>query len=124
MCNVSRKTIKTLMKTNCVLFGRTAGQEEFKDAEGKPLKRFPHISSAPHTPLSTCLARSADIPVRSNGLCGERATNRPRLAFGSCCGQECPRSAKQVPESFRGFPSFFVRLRAFLNSHWTFNTFS
>src|SRR5260370_39733677 len=43
-----------------------------------------------------CLARSADIPVRSNGLCGERATNRPRLAFGSCCGQECPRSAKQV----------------------------
>src|SRR6266478_10147734 len=48
-------------------------------------------------PFGTCLARSADIPVRSNGLSGERATYRPRLAFGSCCGQECPRPAKQVP---------------------------
>src|SRR5206468_9460989 len=42
------------------------------------------------------LARSADIPVRSNEL---RKT-RPRigaLAFGSRCGQECPRSANQIP---------------------------
>ena len=48
------------------------------------------------TGKSTRLARSADIPVRSNGLCGERATNRPTPAFGRCCGQECPRSAKEV----------------------------
>src|SRR6266446_1803006 len=53
-------------------------------------------SKAPWAPQGR-LARSADIPVRSNGLSGERATYRPRLAFGSCCGQECPRPAKQVP---------------------------
>src|SRR6266478_4326039 len=46
--------------------------------------------------VGTPLARSADIPVRSDGLCGERATNRPTPAFGSCCGQECPRSDKHV----------------------------
>src|SRR6266446_67122 len=45
-----------------------------------------------------CLARSADIPVRSNGLRGEAVANRPTLAFGSCCGQECPRSAKQIQQ--------------------------
>ncbi len=41
------------------------------------------------------LARSADIPVRRNEL---RKT-RPRIgapAFGSCCGQECPRSGNQI----------------------------
>src|SRR6266446_2768789 len=56
-----------------------------------PVRR---LSLTPCFSKGTRLARSADIPVRSNGLYGERDTNRPRLAFGSCCGQECPRSAK------------------------------
>ncbi len=89
-------------------------QGELKNAldrpktEGKPRKlsgltvalRASRIQQNAH------LVRSADIPVRSDGLCGVPATTRPTLAFGGCCGQECPRSAKQARNS------------CFLNASW------
>jgi hypothetical protein len=45
---------------------------------------------------SICLTRSADIPVRSNVLRPAARRSRALLAFRRCCGQGCPRSAKQI----------------------------
>src|SRR5437867_13232903 len=46
------------------------------------------------------LARSADIPVRSDLRTSARTGSRRTFSKARCCGQECPRSAKRAPCPF------------------------